>query len=95
MKKILIYDVTLRDGNHAISHKMTTNQISTYAAAADAAGIPIVEVGHGNGLSASSLQVGLSLLDDNKMLSIAREQMHNSKLGVHVMPGFATIIPLL
>ena len=36
MKKILINDVTLRDGNHAISHKMTINQIAVYAAAADA-----------------------------------------------------------
>ena len=91
MKKILINDVTLRDGNHAISHKMTTNQISTYAAAADAAGIPIVEVGHGNGLGASSLQVGESAITDEMMLSAAKKNLPHSKLGIHVIPGFATI----
>jgi len=58
MPKILINDVTLRDGNHAIGHKMTIDQIAAYCTAADAAGIPIVEVGHGIGIGASSLQVG-------------------------------------
>jgi 4-hydroxy 2-oxovalerate aldolase len=91
MSKILISDPTLRDGNHAIYHKMNAHQIEVYASAADAAGIPIVEVGHGNGLGASSLQVGESLLDDDMMLRIARENLPNSKLGIHVMPGFATI----
>ena len=91
MTKILISDPTLRDGNHAVKHQLNEHQIASYAAAAEVAGIPIVEVGHGNGLSASSMQVGLSLLDDYRMLSIAREQLHKSKLGVHVMPGFATI----
>jgi len=91
MKKILINDVTLRDGNHAISHKMTINQITVYAAAADAAGISIVEVGHGNGLGASSLQVGESAITDEVMLSVAKKNLPHSKLGIHVIPGFATI----
>ncbi len=91
MKKILITDVTLRDGNHAISHKITKNQIAIYAAAADAAGVPIVEVGHGNGLGASSLQVGESAINDETMLQSAREYLPHSKLGIHVIPGFATI----
>lgn len=91
MKKILIHDVTLRDGNHAISHKITTNQIAIYAAAADAAGVPIVEVGHGNGLGASSLQVGESAINDETMLRIAKENLPHSKLAIHVIPGFATI----
>lgn len=91
MKKILISDPTLRDGNHAIKHQLTVKQIAAYAAAADAAGIPIVEVGHGNGLGASSLQVGLSLTDDKTMLKTARENLHHSKLGIFLIPGFATI----
>lgn len=91
MKKILITDVTLRDGNHAISHKITKDQIARYAAAADAAGVPIVEVGHGNGLGASSLQVGESAIDDELMLRTAKENLPHSKLGIHVIPGFATI----
>ena len=60
--------------------------------AADAAsGVDVVEVGHGNGLGASSLQLGESLCSDEVMLRTAREALSGSKLGVHVIPGFATI----
>lgn len=91
MKKVIISDATLRDGSHAIFHRLTKEHIAAYAKAADSAGIPIVEVGHGNGLGASSLQVGLSLLDDREMLETARQNLTASKLGIHVIPGFATI----
>ncbi|MCW8354483.1 4-hydroxy-2-oxovalerate aldolase [Marinomonas pontica] len=88
---ILISDPTLRDGNHAVSHQLTAKQIALYCSAADRAGIPIVEVGHGNGLGASSLQVGLAAIDDFTMLTTARDNLKSSKLAVHVIPGFATI----
>jgi 4-hydroxy 2-oxovalerate aldolase len=90
-KKVLISDPTLRDGNHAVSHQLSVEQIAAYCRAADAAGVPIVEVGHGNGLGASSLQVGESPIDDRTMLTAARENLKSSKLGIHVIPGFATI----
>ena len=89
--KVLISDPTLRDGNHAVKHQLTEKQIARYAAAAEAAHVPIVEVGHGNGLGASSLQVGESAVDDVTMLKAARAELSGSKLGIHVMPGFATI----
>lgn len=89
--RILVSDPTLRDGNHAVSHQLTVEQIQAYCRIVDAAGVPIVEVGHGNGLGASSLQVGLALIDDRTMLAAARECLQHSKLGVHVIPGFATI----
>lgn len=91
MKHIIISDPTLRDGNHAVSHQLSLQQIATYAEAANKAGLPIVEVGHGNGLGASSLQVGESRETDIAMLEIARKYLTKSKLGVHVIPGFATI----
>ncbi|MFC1454024.1 4-hydroxy-2-oxovalerate aldolase [Verrucomicrobiota bacterium] len=91
MKKVLISDPTLRDGNHAVKHQLSAKQIAAYAAAADAAGVPIVEVGHGNGLGASSLQVGMSLTNDNMMLKTARKNLKHSKLGIFLIPGFATI----
>lgn len=90
-KIVLVSDTTLRDGNHAVSHQLTAEDIAGYCALADAAGIPIVEVGHGNGLGASSLQVGLSACDDRIMLQTARKNLNRAKLGIHVIPGFATI----
>jgi 4-hydroxy 2-oxovalerate aldolase len=91
MKDILIIDSTLRDGNHAIRHQLNRYQIEAYAAAAEAAAIPVVMVGHGNGLGASSLQVGESLLSDQEMITAARGKLTNSKLGAFIIPGFATI----
>jgi 4-hydroxy 2-oxovalerate aldolase len=89
--KILLSDVTLRDGNHAVSHQLSMDQIASYCDAIDSSGISIVEVGHGNGLGASSLQVGESLVSDKDMLTIARKHLKKTKLGIHVIPGFATI----
>lgn len=91
MKSVLISDPTLRDGNHAIGHQLSIEQIAEYCISADAAGIPIIEVGHGNGLGASSLQLGLSKAKDFEALKTARQHLKRSKLGVHVIPGFATI----
>lgn len=90
MTNITISDATLRDGNHAIRHQLSKNDISAYAKAAEAAGIGILEVGHGNGLGASSLQVGLAKETDTTVLIAAREALSNTLLGVHVIPGFAT-----
>ena len=63
-KQILISDPTLRDGNHAVRHQLSRESFIAYCKAAEAAGVPIVEVGHGNGLGASSLLVGECLLSD-------------------------------
>jgi len=90
-RKVLISDPTLRDGNHAVAHKLSLEQIGIYCEAADSARVPIVEVGHGNGLGASSLQVGEAAVDDRTMLRYARSKLKTSKLGIHVIPGFATI----
>jgi 4-hydroxy 2-oxovalerate aldolase len=85
---IILSDSTLRDGNHAIRHKLTIEQISNYAAAADKAGIDIVEVGHGNGLGGSSCLLGIAAASDAQMLTAAREKLRTSKLGIHFIPGF-------
>jgi 4-hydroxy 2-oxovalerate aldolase len=85
------HDLTLRDGSHAIGHRLTAASIKNYCTFAENAGISVIEVGHGNGLGASSLLIGESLLTDSEMISIARKYLHNTKLSVHVIPGIATI----
>lgn len=91
MRSVLISDATLRDGNHAVAHKLTPKQIGRYCRAADDAGVPIVEVGHGNGIGASSLQLGEAICSDEEMLTAARANLKHAKLGIHIIPGFATI----
>ena len=91
MRKIIITDSSLRDGNHAVKHTINLDQIKQYCQFADSAEIPIVEVGHGNGLGASSLLIGQSLFTDEQILTTARENLKKSKLGIHIIPGIATI----
>ncbi len=90
-KKILISDPTLRDGNHAVRHQLSRESFVSYCKAAEAAGVPIVEVGHGNGLGASSMLVGECKLSDDEILSLSRANLHKSRLGIHVIPGFCTV----
>ncbi|MDP2632284.1 MAG: 4-hydroxy-2-oxovalerate aldolase [Candidatus Curtissbacteria bacterium] len=91
MNNVIIIDSTLRDGSHAIAHQFTAKNISDYAKGAEGAGIPILVVGHGNGLGASSLQLGMSLLSDTKMLKVAKKELKKTKLGAFLIPGFGTI----
>ena len=88
---ITVCDATLRDGSHAYSHQITLAQVEAYATASEAAGFSFLEVGHGNGRGASSLQVGESLVPEEQMLRAAKKCLRRTKLSVHVIPGFATI----
>jgi 4-hydroxy 2-oxovalerate aldolase len=87
----MYHDLTLRDGSHAIRHKLSTETIEKYCTFAEDAGIEVVEVGHGNGLGASSLLIGESMHSDYEMLRVARKHLKRTKLSVHIIPGVATI----
>lgn len=91
MSKVRFFDATLRDGSHAIRHQLTEETIAAYCDAMDNAGMYTIIVGHGNGLGASSLQVGLSRLSDEIMLQTARSHLKRTKLGAYMIPGFGTI----
>jgi len=91
MSKLIFFDSTLRDGSHAIRHQLSKDNIVDYCQNMDSSGMHTIIVGHGNGLGASSLQVGLSLLEDEEMLQAARDNLQRTKLGVFLIPGFGTI----
>ena len=87
------YDVTLRDGNHALRHTLAPEFVTKYCEMASESDVWAVEVGHGNGLGASSYLVGESRYQDFDLLVAARESLKagGPKLAVHTIPGFATI----
>lgn len=91
---ILINDSTLRDGQHAVKHQLTVAHLRSYATAVDETGVAMVEVGHGNGLGASSYQVGRAALSDETMLNTVRACLQKSKLSVFMLPGWGTIVDL-
>jgi 4-hydroxy 2-oxovalerate aldolase len=91
MKKIIISDVTLRDGNHAVNHSINIDIVKKYCEFAEKAKLSVVEVGHGNGIGASSLSIGRSVVSDQKLIKTARLVLKKTKLSVHSIPGFSTI----
>lgn len=91
MSEVLFFDSTLRDGSHAVAHQLNEENIASYCRKVDNAGLYTIIIGHGNGLGASSLQVGRSLLTDGEMLAAARKELKTARLGAFLLPGFGTI----
>lgn len=90
MTEIILVDVTLRDGNHTYRHQFTPEIIARTTAALDAAGLDIIEVGHGDGLGGSCLHVGLSPASDRELIRAAVGAAKTAKVGIIMIPGFGT-----
>ncbi|WP_156288913.1 4-hydroxy-2-oxovalerate aldolase [Oceanobacillus salinisoli] len=90
-KEIKITEVALRDGSHAISHQYTVEQVTAITKALNEARVPYIEVTHGDGLGGSSLQYGLSLTDELKLIESAVSVADFSKIAVLLLPGIGTI----
>jgi len=91
MAKIYITDTTLRDGSHTVSHKNSPEDVKKVVAALDAAGIDLIEVGHGDGLTGSTINYGFGAYSDLELLKAAASVVTNSKLTSLMIPGIATV----
>jgi len=78
-KKITVHDMTLRDGMHPKRHLMTLEQMETIACGLDEAGVPLIEVTHGDGLGGSSVNYGFPAHTDEEYLSAVIPKMKNAK----------------
>ncbi len=90
-EKIIINDVTLRDGMHAISHQYSAEQIAQLTRLIDDAGADIIEATHGDGLGGSSIQYGFSKESEETIIRTAVENAKNAKIAVLLIPGIGTI----
>ncbi|SHE62981.1 4-hydroxy 2-oxovalerate aldolase [Ferrithrix thermotolerans DSM 19514] len=94
MAQITLVDTTLRDGSHAVRHQFNEQNVADLASGLDRAGIPVIEITHGDGLGGSSLQYGRSLLSDEEMISIGVDTVQDSKVAVLLLPGIGTHVEL-
>ncbi|GAA4018045.1 4-hydroxy-2-oxovalerate aldolase [Actimicrobium antarcticum] len=90
-KKITVHDMTLRDGMHPKRHQMTLTQMTTIAQGLDAAGVPLIEVTHGDGLGGSSVNYGFPAHSDEQYLSAVIPLMKQAKVSALLLPGIGTI----
>jgi 4-hydroxy-2-oxovalerate/4-hydroxy-2-oxohexanoate aldolase len=90
-KTITLHDMTLRDGMHPKRHQMTLEQMKTIAQGLDAAGVPLIEVTHGDGLGGSSVNYGFPAHSDEEYLSTVVPLMKRSKVSALLIPGIGTV----
>ena len=90
-KKITVHDMTLRDGMHPKRHQMTLEQMKSVACGLDAAGVPLIEVTHGDGLGGSSVNYGFPAHTDEEYLSTVIPLMKQAKVSALLLPGIGTV----
>ena len=90
-KKITLHDMTLRDGMHPKRHQISLEQMQSIARGLDEAGIPLIEVTHGDGLGGSSVNYGFPAHTDEEYLSAVVPLMKKAKVSALLLPGIGTI----
>lgn len=91
MKKVRVIDTTMRDGMHAVSHQFTVEDMKELAAGMETAGVPAIEVTHGDGLGGSSFQYGFAKHTDEEYLKAVSSVLTKAKIAVLLLPGIGTI----
>ena len=84
-----ILDTTIRDGSYAVNFKFSCKDVQDLVIKSQRIGIEYIEIGHGQGLNASSYEHGYALQSDEEYMKSAREVANKSKLGFFCIPGIA------
>src|SRR4051795_8784423 len=83
-------DTCLRDGSHHKRHQFTAEEVRSIIAALDDAGVPVLEVTHGDGLGGSSFNYGFSHTPEQELIKIAAETAKKAKIAFLMLPGVGT-----
>jgi 4-hydroxy 2-oxovalerate aldolase len=87
---IRITDTSLRDGSHAKGHRFDEQMVRSVVAGLDSAGVPVIEVTHGDGLGGSSFNYGFSHTDERVLMQAAVETAERAKIAALMLPGLGT-----
>jgi 4-hydroxy-2-oxovalerate/4-hydroxy-2-oxohexanoate aldolase len=90
-QKIILHDNCLRDGMHAKRHLISIEEMVTVAKGLDEAGIPLLEVTHGDGLGGASVNYGFPAHTDEDYLNAVIPEMKNAKVSALLLPGIGTV----
>ena len=94
-KKAILHDMSLRDGMHAKRHQISLDEMVAVATALDEAGMPMIEVTHGDGLGGASLNYGFPAHSDVAYLGAVVPKMKQAKVSALLLPGIGTVDHLL
>lgn len=90
-KRVVLHDMCLRDGMHARGHQISIDQMIAVATALDHAGVPLIEVTHGDGLSGSSINYGFAAHSDEDYLRAVIPKLKRARVSVLTLPGIGTV----
>ena len=90
-RKIQVHDMSLRDGMHPKRHQITIDQMKTIAMGLDDAGVPLIEVTHGDGLGGASVNYGFAAASDEDYLRAVIPLMKQAKVSALLLPGIGTV----
>ncbi|MDP9117648.1 MAG: 4-hydroxy-2-oxovalerate aldolase [Actinomycetota bacterium] len=86
-RDLRITDTSLRDGSHHKRHQFTAAEVQAIVAALDEAGVPVIEVTHGDGLGGSSFNYGFSRTPEQELITLAAQTAKRAKIAVLLLPG--------
>ncbi len=90
-KKITLHDMCLRDGMHPKQHQISIAQMVAVATSLDAAGVPLIEVTHGDGLGGASVNYGFPAHSDEEYLRAVIPKLRRAKVSALLLPGIGTV----
>jgi 4-hydroxy-2-oxovalerate/4-hydroxy-2-oxohexanoate aldolase len=90
-KRVILHDMSLRDGMHPKRHRITLDQMIAVATALDDAGVPLVEVTHGDGLGGASINYGFPLQTDEEYLRAVVPRLKRARVSALLLPGIGTV----
>jgi 4-hydroxy 2-oxovalerate aldolase len=90
MRSVRVTDSCMRDGSHAVRHGLSTGQVAAAVGALDAAGVPVLEVSHGDGLGGSSFTYGFSATSERELIATAVATARRARIAALLLPGIGT-----
>src|SRR5690625_31239 len=94
-RKITLHDMCLRDGMHTNRHQITVEQMKTVATALDEAGVPLIEVTHGDGLGGASVNYGFPAASDEEYLKAGIVVVDHGRDLSRLLLGDGTVVVLM
>ena len=89
--RVLVHDMSLRDGMHPKRHQISIEQMKSIAVGLDQAGVPLIEVTHGDGLGGASVNYGFPAASDEDYLRAVVPLMRQAKVSALLLPGIGTV----